>query len=157
MDLKVAILTVSTTRDLKDDSSGDLLEKILREKNYKIVYRDIVKDNKRNIEKKIIHASDVLEADILFTTGGTGLGPYDVTPEATLEVAEKVVPGISEYLRSEGAKKTKYALLSRSVSAVRNSTLIINLPGSPRGVEESLELIIDLLEHAVKMIHGKSH
>ena len=109
------------------------------------------------IAKKLKHYSDKLKADIVITTGGTGLGPRDVTPEATLSVIERDVPGLAEYMRLEGLKKTRRSILSRGVCGMRKKTLIINLPGSPKGVKESLGLIIDIIPHALHMMAGHGH
>lgn len=97
------------------------------------------------------------QIDIVLTTGGTGLGPRDVTPEATIDVCQKMVPGLAEAMRSEGLKKTKNAILSRGSACIRGNTLIINLPGSPKGVKESMEAILDVLPHAVDMMRGAGH
>jgi len=97
------------------------------------------------------------QIDIVLTTGGTGLGPRDITPKATADVCQKIVPGLAEAMRSEGLKKTKNAILSRAAADIRGNTLIINLPGNPKAVKESLEVILDVLPHAVKMMHGAGH
>jgi molybdenum cofactor synthesis domain-containing protein len=124
---------------------------------FEICEHKIVPDEQSDIQNELIHFADVLKVNIVFTTGGTGLGPRDVTPEATSAVCERMVPGLAEAIRQEGLKKTKNAMLSRAVAGVRKSTLIINLPGSPKAVKESLEVILGVLPHAMDMLAGKGH
>lgn len=156
--IRVAILTVSDTRTNETDESGKTIEKILaEEKNFRVEAYDVVPDKKKKITEKLISYADSLNIDIVLTTGGTGLSPRDVTPEATLEVVEKEVSGLSDYIRMKGAEKTKRALLSRGTAGVRGKTLILNLPGSPRGVEESLRFVVDIIPHALDMMQGKGH
>jgi molybdopterin adenylyltransferase len=157
--IKVAILTVSDScsQQKREDVSGQTIKDLLSDDKFEICEYKIVADEHQSIKEALIDFSDELKADIVFTTGGTGFGPRDVTPEATIEACQKMVPGLAETMRSEGLKKTKKAILSRSVAAIRGNTLIINLPGSPKGVKESLEAILDVLPHAVKMMHGAGH
>ena len=98
-----------------------------------------------------------MRVNVVFTTGGTGLGPRDVTPEATVSVCERIVPGLGEMMRAEGLKKTPNAILSRGIAGIRKNTLIVNLPGSPKAVRECLEMILAVLPHAVEMMHGGGH
>lgn len=157
--IKVALLTVSDScsQQKREDISGQTIKEILPKDKFEICDYKVVADERQNITDELIHFADQLKADIVLTAGGTGLGPRDVTPEATIEVCQKMVPGLAEAMRSEGLKKTKNAILSRSVAAIRGNTLIINLPGSPKGVKESLEAILDVLPHAVKMMSGAGH
>lgn len=155
--IRAAILTVSSTRTYETDTSSKEIRSVLRSETFEILSSDIVSDDKEKIKNKLKYFSDELKADIVFTTGGTGLGPDDVTPEATLEIMQKTAPGLSELMRLEGLKKTKRAMLSRGVSGIRNKTLIINLPGTPEGAKESLKAIIDLIPHAVDILKGGSH
>lgn len=156
---KFAVLTVSDrcSRGERKDESGKLIIGIAEAINGQNIQYEIVPDEIALIKEKLLSYSDKLKTDVVFTTGGTGLGPRDVTPEATLEAAEKIVPGISEVIRSEGMKKTKNAALSRGISVMRGKTLIINLPGSPSGARESLIAILDIIPHALHMLKGEGH
>jgi molybdopterin adenylyltransferase len=157
--IKVAILTVSDSCSAqeREDISGQTIREMLNSEKLEICDYKIVADEHREIRKELIHFADDAKVDIVFTTGGTGLGPRDVTPEATIEVCQRMVPGLAEMMRLEGLKKTKNAILSRAAAGIRGNTLIINLPGSPRAVRECLEMIIDVVEHAVDMLAGKGH
>ena len=155
----VAILTVSDScsAQSREDVSGQIIKEILPSDKFEICGYKIVADEQGSIKKSLVHFADEVKADIVFTTGGTGLGPRDVTPEATAAVCQKMVPGLAEAMRLEGLKKTKSAVLSRAVTGVRGNTLIINLPGSPKGVRESMEVILDVLPHAKDMLLGRGH
>jgi molybdopterin adenylyltransferase len=157
--IKVAILTISDScsKGQREDISGKTIKDVLPKDKFEICDYKVVADERQNITDELIHFADQLKTDIVLTTGGTGLGPRDVTPEATIDVCQKMVPGLTEIMRSEGLKKTKNAILSRSVAAIRGNTLIINLPGNPKGVKESLEAILDVLPHAVDMMRGAGH
>jgi molybdenum cofactor synthesis domain-containing protein len=157
--IKVAILTVSDScaQGKREDISGQTIKDILTKNGFEICEKRIVADNHEAIADELKFLSDNADVDMVITTGGTGLGPRDVTPEATNSVSERTVPGLSEIIRARGWKKTKSAVLSRGIVGIRNKTLIINLPGSPKAVKESLEIILDLLPHAVDMIHGHGH
>ncbi len=157
--IKVAILTVSDScsQRKKEDVSGQTIKNMLDADKFEICEYKVVADEREDIKKELIYFADKVKVDIVLTTGGTGLGPRDVTPEATAEVCEKMVPGLAEAMRSEGLKKTKNAMLSRGAAGVRKNTLIINLPGSPKAVKESLEIILDVLPHARDMLLGKGH
>lgn len=138
---------------LCEDKSGPAIREMLSDSDNSFHYL-IVPDEKKEIEKVLLDLSDNKAADVVFTTGGTGFAPRDVTPEATKAVIEKEVPGIPETIRLESLKITKNAMLSRAVAGIRGKTLIINLPGSPKAVRESLEVIIDVLPHAMKTLSG---
>ena len=157
--IKVAILTVSDScaQGKREDVSGQTIKDMLAEDKFEICEKRIVADNHEAIADELKFLSDNADVDVVITTGGTGLGPRDVTPEATNSVCEKIVPGLSEIIRAQGWKKTKSAVLSRGIVGIRNRTLIINLPGSSKGVRESLEIILDVLPHAVEMMHGGGH
>lgn len=157
--IRVAILTVSDScsQGEREDISGQTIKDMLPEGGFEICRKKIVADEHEKIVNELKHFSDKADIDVVFTTGGTGLGPRDVTPEATASVCERIIPGLGEMMRAEGLKKTKNAILSRGIAGIYNKTLIINLPGSPRGVKESLEIILNVLPHAVDMMHGGGH
>lgn len=152
--ITVAVLTISDkgARGEREDLSGPSIQDMLKGMKAEVRYAEILPDEKELIKKKLLYYSK--EVDLIFTTGGTGLSPRDVTPEATLEVIEKEVPGIAEAMRTEGLKKTRRAMLSRAVAGVRGTSLIINLPGSPRAVQESLTAIIGVIPHALEKLKG---
>lgn len=153
----VGILTVSDkgSRGERVDESGQAIREILTGAGAKIVRYKIVPDEKDAISGTLIEWADRMGIDLILTTGGTGLAPRDVTPEATLAVLEKLAPGFSEAMRAESMKKTPRGMLSRGVSGVIKRTLVINLPGSPRAVRECLEAILPALPHALEMLSGK--
>ncbi|MBU1122870.1 MAG: MogA/MoaB family molybdenum cofactor biosynthesis protein [Candidatus Omnitrophota bacterium] len=155
--IKTTILTISDTRTKENDDSGKTIIEILNDNNFTISNYEIIKDDLSQIKNRLIHYSDIAPVDLILTTGGTGIGPRDVTPEATLEIIEKRLPGIGEHIRATGAQKTKNALLSRGKAGVRKNTLIINLPGSPKGAGESLEAILGVVCHAIEMMRGAGH
>jgi molybdenum cofactor synthesis domain-containing protein len=157
--IRVAILTVSDScaQGQREDVSGQTIKDMLAEDKFEICEKRIVADDLMSIANELKCFSDKADIDVVFTTGGTGLGPRDVTPEATASVCERIIPGFGEMMRTEGRKKTKSAVLSRSIAGICNKTLIINLPGSPKGVRESLEIILDVLPHAVDMMLGGGH
>jgi molybdopterin adenylyltransferase len=149
----VAVLTLSDkgARGERKDLSGPLIQDMLKS-IAEVRYYEILPDEKDLIKEKLIYYSG--KVDLILTTGGTGLSPRDITPDATLEVIDREVPGIAEAMRAEGLKKTNRAMLSRAVAGVRSRSLIINLPGSPRAVKENLAVILDALPHAVEKIKG---
>jgi molybdenum cofactor synthesis domain-containing protein len=155
--MKAAVLTISDTRTKENDKSGEVISQLLKDALFEVYAYEIVPDEKDVIKKKLLYYADELKLDFVVTTGGTGLGPRDVTPEATTEVVEKTVPGVSELIRSEGFKKTKRAVLSRGQAGVRKQTLIINLPGSPKGAGDSLLSVLEIIPHAIDMIKGGGH
>ena len=152
--ITVAILTMSDkgSKGEREDLSGPMIQDMLKSINAEVKYYDILPDEKELIKQKLLHYSK--QVDLIITTGGTGLSPRDVTPEATLEVIDRQVPGIAEAMRTEGLKKTSRAMLSRAVAGVKGSSLIINLPGSPKAVKENLGFILDVIPHAVEKIKG---
>jgi len=155
--IKVGILTISDkgARGEREDQSGKVIEEIVKKIEGEVKYYRIIPDEKEIIQDELAKAVDKLHLDLILTTGGTGLGKRDVTPEATLAVIEKEVPGISEIIRGESFKKTNRAILSREVAGIRKKSLIINLPGSPKGVKESLEIILKALPHGIEIIKGE--
>jgi len=157
--IRAAILTVSDScaQGKREDISGQTIKDILTKNGFEICDKRIVADAHETIANELKHFSDETDVDVVITTGGTGLGPHDITPEATDSVCERTIPGLSEIIRAHGWEKTKSAVLSRGMAGIRKKTLIINLPGSPKAVKESLEIILDLLPHAVDMMHGQGH
>lgn len=157
--LRVAILTMSdkASKQEREDLSGPAIQKIMEENGYLVTSYNIISDDERLIVEHLIDLADRQHHDLILTTGGTGLSVRDVTPEATLKVATRNVPGISEAIRYESMKYTNRAMLSRGVSVLRNQTLIINLPGSVKAVKESLEVVLPVLEHALHITKGLEH
>ncbi len=153
---RAAVLTVSDScsRGEKVDLSGPAVAEALERRNFQVVARSVVADERAAIQEKLIEFCRL--AQLVVTTGGTGIAPRDVTPEATGAVCDRLVEGISEQIRLQGARKTRFAALSRGVCGVRGTSLILNLPGSPAGALESLEAVMDLLPHALELIAGKT-
>ncbi len=153
---RFAVLTASDkgSRGEREDTSGALIKKILLPLGDTVCHR-IVPDEEERIAEELRRFSDIDKVDLILTTGGTGFSPRDVTPEATRKVIEREVPGIPEALRMESMKKTPRAMLSRGIAGIRGKTLIINLPGSPKAVEEHLMVLFPVLEHALGILTGK--
>jgi len=154
---RLGILTSSDAgaRGERADTSGDAIAEIMTEAGFEAVLRDIVPDERDLIAAKLADWCDGGVLDVVLTTGGTGLGPRDVTPEATREVIEFEVPGITEAMRMETLRITPLSMLSRSVAGVRSGCLIVNLPGSPKGVRETLEVAIKAIPHGLEMLKGR--
>jgi len=156
--LTAGILTISDrgSRGEREDESGKAIKRLLAPLDARLVKYDIVPDEKEIISQKLIQWADEEGIELIVTTGGTGLSPRDVTPEATLAVVERMVPGFAEVMRAESMKKTPMAMLSRGVVGIRGGSLIINLPGSPRAVQECLEVILPALPHAMEVLKGEA-
>ena len=154
--IRAAILTMSDKgfRGEREDKSGQVIKEMIISLPSDVVSYEVIPDEKEIIKKKLTHLSDIIKADIIITTGGTGLSPRDVTPDATLEVIDKEVPGMAEAMRAESLKKTANAMVSRAVVGVRGETLIINLPGSPKAVRENLSVILPAIPHAIEKLKG---
>jgi molybdopterin adenylyltransferase len=151
-----AVLTVSDScsRGEKVDLSGPAVAEALGRRCFQVAARSMVSDERAAIQEKLIELCR--SARLVVTTGGTGIAPRDVTPEATIAVCDRLVEGIAEQMRLQGMRKTRFAALSRAVCGVRGTSLILNLPGNPAGAVESLEAVIDLLPHALELIAGKT-
>jgi molybdenum cofactor synthesis domain-containing protein len=151
-----AVLTVSDScaQGLRQDTSGEAVAQELRARGFDVVRRATVADEPREIEDALRHAAG--EARLVVTTGGTGVGPRDVTPEATRAVCDRLLEGVAELMRSEGRRETPMAVLSRAVCGTRGTTLILNVPGSPRGALSSLRAALPVLPHALELLSGKT-
>ncbi len=153
--INCAILTISDTRTAADDKSGDALANLVAASGFMVVERSIVTDERARIAKVLRELCYRDDISLILTTGGTGISPRDVTPEATRDVVEIEIPGIAEAMRRETAGKTRTAMLSRGLAGIANSTLIVNLPGSPNGVVECYGVIEEILRHALNQIAGR--
>ncbi len=154
--MRAAVVTVSDTRKPDDDTSGDLLIELLTSIGASIAERVIVTDDIQGLRQTLFALTERAGINLIITTGGTGLSPRDNTPEATSSIIEMEVPGIAEAIRAETLKFTPMAMLSRGVCGVRNGTLLINLPGSPKGVEQCFKVVRPVLQHAVDLLEGNS-
>jgi molybdenum cofactor synthesis domain-containing protein len=156
--MRAAVLVVSdrAAAGTHRDESGPLAEQMLSDWGYSVVRREVVPDERDAIVDRLLHYTDHDRLDVVITSGGTGLAPRDVTPEATREILDREAPGIAEFLRRETSRATPMSALSRGVAGTRGSTLVVNLPGSPKGVREYLELLRPLLPHAVQVLRGES-
>jgi len=141
---------------LREDESGPLIGKILTENGYDVVETILIPDEEDILKKELTRLADQRQVNLIMTTGGTGFSPRDITPEATEAVCERMTPGISEAIRAYSMTKTPRAMLSRAVSGIRGKTLIINLPGSPKAVRESMEFMMSSLEHGLEILNGRT-
>jgi molybdopterin adenylyltransferase len=154
----VGILTISDkgSRGERQDKSGEAIRKIISNMDVRTANYDVVPDEKELIAQKLVKWADKDSLDVIITTGGTGLGPRDVTPEATLAVVDRIVPGFAEAMRAETFKDTPMSMLSRAIVGTRGKCLIINLPGSPKAVRQCLQVILPALPHAVETLKGEA-
>jgi molybdopterin adenylyltransferase len=157
--MRVSVLTISDSvaSGKHEDGSGPAVAGRCRELGWEVASTAVLPDERGSIAEFLRQTADAKVVDLIFTTGGTGVGPRDVTPEATISVAQRLIPGFAEQMRAEGLKKTPRAILSRGVAGIHGTTIIINLPGSPRGAVESLDAIAALLPHAVDVLCGARH
>ncbi len=153
---KVLILSDAASRGEREDRSGPAICKVLEVNGWQVLVKEILPDDVAMIRSKLESWAEADDCEAVFTSGGTGIGPRDVTPEATRAVIEQEVPGLPELMRAEGVRKTKMAALSRGLVGVRRGVLIVNLPGSPKGAEESLQAIVQVLPHAIDLIRGRT-
>lgn len=153
--IKAAILTMSDkgARGEREDKSGEAIREMLAG-IADIVHYEIIPDEREIIRDRLIRLSDELNVELIATTGGTGVSPRDVTPDATMDVIDRELPGMAEAMRAESLKKTPHAMISRAVCGIRGKTLIINLPGSPKAVRENLAVVLPAIPHAVEKICG---
>ena len=153
---RAAILTISDrgAKGEREDTSGPALKTILEKAGFSIVFLEVLADDQQLIERRLRELADESCLDLVVTTGGTGVSPSDVTPEATLAVIDRQVPGIAEAMRVASLAKTPHAMLSRAVAGIRHQTLIVNLPGSVKGARENIEVLLPALDHAVEKIQG---
>ncbi|MGE5326959.1 MAG: MogA/MoaB family molybdenum cofactor biosynthesis protein [Deltaproteobacteria bacterium] len=153
---KILVLSDGAHRGAREDRTGPATRDLLEENGWTVTALEILPDDEAHIRARLTQWTDGDDCDAVFTAGGTGVGPRDVTPEATRAVIEKEIPGLAELIRLEGFKKTRQAVLSRALVGVRKGKLIVNLPGSVRGARESLGFILDLLPHTIDLVQGRT-
>ncbi|MFC2008896.1 molybdopterin adenylyltransferase [Chloroflexota bacterium] len=155
--MRVGVLTISdrSSRGERADTSGEVIAEVMARHDADVTVYALVPDEQALISRRLLEWADSGAIDLIVTTGGTGLGPRDVTPEATLAIVDRVVPGLAEAMRADSLKKTPHAMLSRAVCGARGTCLVINLPGSPEAVRECLDTIMPALPHAVDTMQGR--
>lgn len=153
---RAAIITLSDkgSKGEREDESGMIIREMIMSIGASVSHYEVLPDEKPDIVEVLSRLSDSGTIDLILTTGGTGVSPRDVTPEATREVIERELPGMAEAMRAESLKKTPHAMISRAIAGIRKRTLIVNLPGSPRAVRENLAVILPALPHAIEKING---
>ena len=159
VEIRAAVVTVSdrSARGEREDESGELLAELLREAGAAVVLKEVVADDLEPLAERLRALAERDDVNLVVTTGGTGLSPRDNTPEATRAVVEREVPGLAEAMRAETLRQTPTAMLSRGLCGVRSGALIVNLPGSPKGVRECFAVIRPVLSHAVGLVAGRAH
>lgn len=152
--IKIGVLTISdrSSRGERDDLSGPALQKVVQDQNWINSAYSIVPDDIEEIKSALISWVDGKELDLILTTGGTGFAPRDITPEATIAILDRLTPGLAEAMRGESLKITNHAMLSRAVAGIRGSTLIVNLPGSPKAAVENLAVLLPVIPHAIQLL-----
>jgi molybdenum cofactor synthesis domain-containing protein len=156
--IRVAVITISDSshEGTRIDRSGPAVAAQLPGGMYEVAAQQVAPDNRHDIAALLRHLADSGGIDVIFTTGGTGLAPRDVTPEATRDVIDREIPGFGEVMRAKGREITQFAPLSRAMAGTRGTTLIINLPGSPKGAVESMSAILELVPHVHDLLHGRT-
>lgn len=154
--ITVGVITVSDRgyRGEREDASGEVIGEMVRGLGADVAFSTIVPDEREEIKRALLQGADDMGLDLIVTTGGTGVSPRDVTPDATREVIEWEIPGFAEAMRMAGLKKTPHAMISRALCGVRGSTLIVNLPGNPKAVREGLEVILPAIPHTIAKLQG---
>lgn len=154
MSLRFGILTISdrSARGEREDASGPALEAVVKTQGWSVTHRETLPDEQQVIEDRLVLWADSGDIDIILTTGGTGFSPRDITPEATQVVVERPAPGLAEAMRMASLQVTSHAMLSRAFAGIRGRTLIVNLPGSPKGAVENFRVILPVMQHAVDLI-----
>ena len=157
--MNIAVITISDSvaKGTAKDASGPAVIARCQQLNWTVVSTHLLPDDPAQIQSLLLRLADENAVDLVLTTGGTGLGPRDSTPEATQAIAQKLIPGMAEEMRRKGLEHTPRAILSRGIAAIRGTTLILNLPGSPKGAVQSLDAVAALLPHSVQIIHGARH
>lgn len=155
--MRVSVLTVSdrSAAGEREDQSGPLIESMMAKKGWQVRDRTIVPDEMEAIQAELVQWADEDQVDLVLTTGGTGFAPRDRTPEATRQVCDRMAPGLAEAMRAASLKVTPHAMLSRAVAGIRNRTLIVNLPGSPKAVRENLQVLLPVLPHAIEILRDQ--
>lgn len=156
--IQIAILTISDSshQGTREDRSGPALRQAVEKQGWHVACTEVIPDERPRIAQRLRDLADAQEATVILTTGGTGVAPRDVTPEAVKDVIDREIPGLGEHMRAEGLKYTPLAVLSRSLGGTRGKTLIVALPGSPKGALQSLEAIVKLIPHIVDLLHGRT-
>lgn len=153
---KILVLSDAAAAGQREDRSGPAVREMLEARNWLVAACEVLPDDAEQIRRRLETWTDGADCDAVFTTGGTGLGPRDVTPDATRAVIEREIPGLAELMRAAGLTKTRTAALSRGLAGVRKGKLIVNLPGSVSGARESLESIVEVLSHAIDLVQGRT-